>query len=316
MERKIFQRIRKELPGIKKGVSLKEYTTFKIGGPAQYFLEVKTKQGLIEAIKKARNYGVPFFILGGGSNILVSDEGYKGLIIRIKNQESRIKNIRQRSKIIEAEAGILLSQLVKMAFKSGLTGLEWAAGIPGTVGGAIRGNAGAFGLSMADILKTVEALDAEEMKVRNFKNEECKFGYRDSIFKSKKNLIILSVILQLKKGEKQEIGKKIQEYLEYRRRIQPLSFFSTGCIFKNPAPEQSSVRGKPFRFFAGELIEKCGLKGKKIGRAQISERHANFIINLGGAKSRDVIELISFVKKKVKEKFGIELEEEIQYLGF
>jgi len=316
MERKIFQRIRKELPGIKKGVSLKEYTTFKIGGPAQYFLEVKTKQGLIEAIKKARNCGVPFFILGGGSNILVSDEGYKGLIIRIKNQESRIKNISQRSKIIEAEAGLLLSQLVNIAFKNGLTGLEWGAGIPGTVGGAIRGNAGAFGSSMADILKTVEVLDTEEMKVRNFKNKECKFGYRDSIFKSKKNLIILSAILQLKKGEKQEIGKKIQEYLEYRRRIQPLSFFSTGCIFKNPAPEQSSVRGKPFRFFAGELIEKCGLKGKKIGRAQISERHANFIINAGGAKSRDVIELISLAKKKVKEKFGIELEEEIQYLGF
>ena len=303
MKERNFQQIKEELPGIKRNVSLKSYTTFKIGGPAKYFFEAKGKEDLIEAILVAKSKKLPFFILGGGSNILVSDKGYKGLIIKIKNQKSKIKNTNQKSKIIETESDALLSQIVALALKNSLTGLEWAIGIPGTVGGAIYGNAGAFKKSMKDITKTVTVLEIKNQKsnIKNLRNKDCKFCYRNSIFKQKKNLIILSATLQLKKGNKLKIEKRIKEYLNYRKETQPLNLPSAGSIFKNP-------KG----FSAGELIEGCGLKGKRIGNVKISEKHANFIVNLGGGKAKDVKKLINLAKKKIKEKFGITLEEEIE----
>jgi len=248
----------------------------------------------------AKKSNLPFFILGGGSNILVSDKGYNGLVIKIKNQKSKIKNNR-----ILAEAGLALNRLVELSLKNNLTGMEWAVGIPGTIGGAIYGNAGAFKKSMKDLIKEVEVFDTKDEKIKIFKNKDCKFGYRDSIFKKKKNLIILSASLQLKKGKKMKIKEKIKRYLNYRKETQPLNFPSAGSIFKNPK-----------NFYAGFLIEKCGLKGKRIGNAKISEKHANFIVNLGNGKAKDVKKLIKLIKKKVKNKFKIELEEEIQYLSF
>ena len=206
-----------------------------------------------------------------------------------------------------AEAGVMLGELVNILAKTGLSGLEWAAGIPGTVGGAIFGNAGAFNKSMKDVVKSVEALEVknEKCKVKNFKNRDCKFSYRDSIFKNNKNLIILSVTLQMKRGDKKEIENKIKKNLEQRNKTQPLNFPSGGSIFKNPPG-----------FFAGELVKRCGLKGKKIGNVKISEKHSNFIVNLGNGKAKDVIKLIKLIKQKVKKKFGVTLEEEIQFLGF
>jgi UDP-N-acetylmuramate dehydrogenase len=311
----------KSLPGVKENVLLKNYTTFRIGGRAKYFFTAKKKEDLIEAIKLAKKLKLPFFILGGGSNLLVSDKGYQGLVIQIKNQKLKIKNQNQKSKIIEAEAGTLLSQLVNTALKNNLTGLEWAMGIPGTIGGAIWANAGAFGDSMADLVKSVEVFEITKLRIRNYKLEDCKFGYRDSIFRHNKNLIILSARLQLKKGQKKEIQKEIKEYLKYRKKKQPLNLPSAGSIFKNP---QGILGGKltkedefPFLpFTAAQLIEKCGLKGKRIGNVRISEKHANFIVNLGKGKAKEVRKLINLIKKRVKKKFGIDLEEEIQYLGF
>jgi UDP-N-acetylmuramate dehydrogenase len=277
-------KLEKLLPEIKRNVLLKNYTAFKIGGRAKYFFVAKTKDDLVKTILVARKLKLPFFILGGGSNLLVSDRGFNGLVIKY---------------------GQPLSSYV-------LKGLEWAVSIPGTVQGAVYGNAGAFGKSMADVVEQVEVFDAKTGKVKIFKNKDCHFAYRNSIFKKKKNLIILSVKIKSKKSNPQ----KIKQYLDYRKKTQPLSFFSAGSVFKNPPPEQSPVRRKSAGFSAGELIEKCNLKGKRVGDAQISEKHANFIINLGNAKAREVKKLINLVKKQVKDRFKIGLEEEICYLGF
>lgn len=274
--------IKRSLPGVKTNISLKNYTTFRIGGRAKYFFEAKTKKDLIEAVRLAKKTKLPFFILGGGSNLLVSDKGFNGLVIKF---------------------GHPLSFYVSK-------GMEWAAGIPGTIEGAVYGNAGAFGKSMGDEVKSVEAFDAKTEKVETLKNKDCRFGYRKSIFKKKKNLIILSV--EIKSGKSD--SKKIKEYLDYRRQRHP-QLPSAGSVFKNPTSVDRTKQGigdTP----AAILIHQAGLTGKKIGQAQISEKHSNFIVNLGGAKAKDVKKLISLVKKSVKKKFKIKPEEEIQYLGF
>ena len=284
----------------KKDISLAPYTTFKIGGKVKYFYIAKTTDELKEAVKLAKKEDLPFFILGNGSNVLISDSGFTGLVIKIENCKLKIENC-----IIYADAGINLGNLVEESVNAGLSGLEWAIGIPGTIGGAIRGNAGALGSSMADLIKTVEVFDITNLKIQTFKNKDCKFGYRDSIFKHNKNLIIFSAELELKKGDRKKSEKLIKEYLKQRKEKQPLEYPSAGSIFKNP-------NGRA----AGYLIEQCGLKDKKIGKAMISEKHANFIVNTGNAKAKDVKKLIDLCKEKVKEKFGIELEEEIELIGF
>lgn len=301
--------INRFLPGVQKNISLKNYTTFKIGGKAKYFFVAKTKKDLILAITVAKKLKTPFFILGGGSNLLASDQGYKGLVIKIRNTRYKILRSRtsslwgkQNTKIY-AEAGAPLSQLLNEATKNNLTGIEWIAGIPGTVGGAARGNAGAYESSLADNIQEVEVYDVKKRKIKIFKKKDCRFAYRDSIFKKNKNLIVIFLVLKLKKGDKKEIEKKIKEYLDYRKKHQPLNFSSAGSIFVNPEG-----------FSAGQLIEKCGLKGKKIGEAQISKIHANFIVNRNRAKAKDVKKLINLMKKKVKQKFGPVLKEEIEYL--
>ena len=298
---------KKLLPKVKENISLAKYTTFKVGGPARYFYVAKTEKDLIKAIKAAQERSLPFFILGGGSNLLVADEGYNGVAIKIKNEKLKIKNKNEKLKIIESEAGTLLNKLINLASENDLTGLEWAAGIPGTIGGAIRGNAGAFGGSMDEIIKTVKVLKAtgNKYQVTSIKNKSCKFGYRNSIFKHNSNLIILSCEIQLEKGDKKEIKNKIKENLKIRNKTQPLNFPSAGSIFKNAG-----------KIPAAYLIEKCGLKGKTIGGAQISKKHANFILNFKNAKADDIKKLIDFIKKKVKNKLRISLEEEIKFLGF
>ncbi|MBI2450032.1 MAG: UDP-N-acetylmuramate dehydrogenase [Candidatus Nealsonbacteria bacterium] len=293
---------------IQKNVLLKNYTTFRIGGPAEYFCIAKSKEDLIKAINFAQKNKTTFFILGGGSNLLVSDNGYNGLVIKIENCKLKISARRQAGKICKviAGAGVTLAKLVSATANASLSGMEWATGIPGaTVGGAIRGNAGAFGTEMKDITKTVTVLEIRNSKfeIRKFNNEDCQFGYRDSIFKKNSNLIILSAELEFKKGDKEEIKNKVKEILNYRRSSHP-KYSSAGSIFKNL--ENARAR---------DLIEKASLKGKIIGKAQISEQHANFIVNLGGAKAKDVLKLIDLVKKEVKNKFRIEIEEEIQILS-
>jgi UDP-N-acetylmuramate dehydrogenase len=329
--------LEKLLPLVQENISLKDLTTFKIGGPARYFFIAKSKDDLIRALGEAKKLRSPFFILGGGSNLLISDEGFRGLVIKIENCELKITG----SKLI-AGAGTQLALLVAEAAKNNLTGLEWASGIPGTVGGAIRGNAGAFKGSMADTVKSIEALSANDLRFNIYNLKQCGFGYRDSVFKKNKNLIIYSAEFELKtdpsrsESEGKDEGKlrrrqtssqKVKEYLNYRRARHPKEP-SAGSVFKNvefkfsnlelllkkfPALEQFREKG---RIPAAFLISECGLKGKKIGQAAISEKHPNFIVNLGQGRARDVRKLIKFIKKSVKNKFGIKIEEEIQFLGF
>lgn len=290
-----------------KGVFLKNYTTFKIGGAAKYFFTAARTQDIIDSIQWAKQENVPFFILAGGSNLLVSDKGFDGLIIRIKTSSFEIKTCDEEFAVcVTAEAGVKLVQLLQFCQEENLTGLEWASGIPGiTVGGAVRGAAGAFGQKMTGIVKEIEIFDTVTLETKTLTNEECEFDYKESVFKKNPNLIILSALLMLNKKNKEEIRKEIHRVLEYRRENHP-AIPSAGCIFKNPDNETP----------AAMLIEKAGLKGEKIGKAQISEKHSNFIVNLGTASSEDVIQLIKLIKAKVKEKFNILLKEEIQYLGF
>ena len=290
----IKRTIENSLPGVQKNISLKNYTTFKIGGNARYFFNSKTKNDL------------PFFILGGGSNLLVSDNGFEGLVVKMQTTNCKLQtNSKKHIMSIYAEAGVTLGQLVNFTLKNNLTGLEWAVGIPGTLGGAVFGNAGAFGGAIADSVREVEFFDSKSLKFFKRKNKKCKFSYRKSIFKGQKNWIIVSAELGLRFAMKREIKKKIKGYLDEKRKKQPMNLPSAGSVFVNPD-----------KFSAGELIEKCGLKGKRKGRVEISEMHANFMVNLGGGKANDVINLINLAKKSVKNKFGINLKEEIQYLGF
>lgn len=278
-------------------IPLKKYTTFKIGGPARYFFVAKNKSGLADAIRTAKKANLPFFVLGGGSNLLISDKGFNGLVIKIENCKLKIVNCK-----VMVDAGTTLSFLVNQAAKRGLTGLEWAAGIPGTVGGATFGNAGAFSKSMKDVISSVEIFDAKKNIIRKLKNKECRFSYRQSIFKKNRNFIILSCELKLKKRDKSDIKKEMRGYLDYRD------------IFHPKTPSAGSIFTNPKGYAARELIDICGLKGEKIGGVQISQLHSNFIVNLGRGTSQNVLTLINLVKKTVAKKFKVRLKEEIIYL--
>lgn len=319
---------------LKENVPLAQYTTFKIGGPAKYFIETKSSEELINAVKTAEEQKIPYLILAGGSNILVSDQGFNGLVIKIQNSKFKISAKGgsaaggQKTYYVIAEAGANLNKIINACGKAGLTGLEWLAGIYGTIGGAVYGNAGAYGHSISELVKQVEVY--KNGKVYKLKNKDCQFGYRDSIFKQGGG-IILSIELKLNKGKKSEIQRVIKEIIAQRgKRIskQP----SAGSIFKNvPVSEidktrllkaldiseaeyKSLVKGD--KFPTGYIIEALGYSGKVVGGAKISEEHGNVILNLGQAKAADVIMLISMIKQKVRNKLGIQLQEEIQLIGF
>lgn len=320
---------------IKRNVELRNYTTFKIGGRADYFFKTKNKEELKEGIKWAQTKKMPFFVLGGGSNILVRDEGIRGLVIqvpetviflespqKIKEKSQNKENFKEEV-LLECGGGVKLSNLVDLTLKNGLSGLEWAAGIPrATIGGAVYMNAGAFGFQIDKIVKKVEVFDTERMNFKRLLARSCHFDRKQSIFQKKKNLIIISVLLMLEKKPKAEIQRKIKENLSYRKKRHPINFPSAGCIFKNPFLKEQQIKNLeiPEEFKkqgiipAGWLIEKCGLAGKVFGGAEISKKHANFIINKRGAKANEVITLINVAQEKVKENFNIILEKEIEII--
>jgi UDP-N-acetylmuramate dehydrogenase len=312
LKSKIFEKF-------KKNILLKNYTTFKIGGRARYFFEAKNKDEIVKAIRVAKIMKIPFFILGEGSNLLVSDKGFNGLVIKIQNSKFKIKN-----SYLYADAGVPFSTLVKETGKRGFSGLEWAGGLPGSLGGAIFGNAGAFGGETKDTIIWVEALD-KNLRVRKFTKKQCQFTYRSSIFK-KRGWVVLSAAMKLKKGDKKNIQTIANTHIKQRKERGPLEYHNAGSIFKNCdvriVPNkvveifQDVIKRDPFPVIptAAIIAKVPGLMGKKIGGAQVSTKHPNFIINIGNAKAADVIKLIKLVKQKVKNKFGIELEEEIRYI--
>ena len=318
---------------IQKNIILAPYTTFRIGGPAEFFVEVESGEELVEAIEFANEKSLDFFILGGGSNILVSDKGFAGLVIKINSKLFVANDVS-----IGCGAGWSLAKIVKESAAHKLSGMEWAFGIPGTIGGAIRGNAGAFGSKISDIIKKVNCVDTKDLyeelaekkvvKIKTFGKEQCDFSYRDSIFKRNSNLIILSASFEFKSGNADEINEKMKELIKSRIAQQPHGA-SPGSFFKNPESTEHNRRYvKEIPRFkelnlhekntipAGFLIEEAGLKGKKMGGAMVSEEHANFIVNTGTATAEDVIMLTSFIKQQVRDQFGVELQEEIRYVGF
>jgi len=314
--------ISEKLPGVQKNVLLKDFTTYKIGGPAKYFFIAKTKEDLMLAIKTAKEFKLPVFILGGGSNLLISDKGFDGLVIKIN-----ILNMDFLGNKVFAGSGAGLTELSYLSADKGLSGLEWSAGVPGTIGGAIYGNAQAFGVKISDAIETVEAMNIEMLRVKSFSREQCGFSLKNSIFKKNKNLIIISVVLGLKRKDIVQIKNQIKEFLDYRKTRHPMDFPSAGSTFVNP---ETKIRNKKVlekfpelkeynkigTIPSGYLIAKSGLAGKKIGNAQISQKHANFVLNLGGAKAKDVLALIKLAKVRVRKNFGIELEPEVQFVGF
>ena len=321
----IKQEFKKFLPRFQENVVLKNYSTFHIGGTARYFLKAENETELKLAIQKALDLNIDFRILGGGSNTLINSQGFNGLVIIYKNnpQPKDFMPVKiNEDYFVEAEADWPLHFLVNESAEAGFSGLEWAVGIPGSVGGAINGNAGAFGIAIGDILETINVLEIKNGIVFEnvYNKQDCEFEYRKSIFKNNKNLIILSAKIILKRSKPEDIKNKIAENLARRQNHIPTGF-SIGSIFRNYTGEIDLEKHPELKDFvdrgaipAGYLIEQCGLKGKVIGGAKISDKHANFIINTGKANSKDVLELINLIKNEVRKKFNIELEEEIKFI--
>ena len=281
---------------VKENVPLAPLTTFGIGGPASWFIIAGNKKEILEAIKASRKLEIPYFILGGGSNILIADQGFPGLVIRVKNESSLVKGAK-----ITAGAGLSLAKLVESAPKNLLSGLECCVGIPGTVGGAVCSNAGAREEWIGQKVAEVSIIDKKN-KIVHLNNRDCKFSYRESRFKNNPQEIILEVTFLLKKEKGEIIEQKIKSFLEAREN-QPKGK-SAGSVFKNPP-------GHP----AGKIIEDMGLKGEKAGGAEISSKHANFIVNKGGATAADVLALIRLVQSRAREEKNIDLETEVVVIG-
>lgn len=311
--------ILKLLPGTKKNVPLAPYTTFKIGGKAKYFFVAKITKSIVQAMRAAQGLHIPFFILGGGSNLVVSDKGFPGLVIHVQTKRYRVED----SKLF-CEAGVPMAVLVKETGRLGFSGLEWAGGLPGSVGGAIRGNAGAFGGETKDNILWVIAMN-EKGQERLFSKKQCKFSYRSSIFKER-GLVILSAAFALRKGDRHVVQLSATDHSAYRKARHPLEYPNAGSVFKNCDLKKFSrtlqkqlqpvVKTDPFPVVpTAYLNDQAGLKGMRTHDIQVSLKHPNFLVNLGRGKAKDVAILIAQVKKTIKKKFGVVLEEEIEFVG-
>jgi UDP-N-acetylmuramate dehydrogenase len=277
---------------------MKKHTSFRVGGNAKAFVTPENTDAFKELIKYLRVSGIDFFVIGNGSNLLVSDKGYDGVIISTQKMVS----VSVKENEITALCGVSLSKLSAVATENSLTGLEFASGIPGSVGGGIVMNAGAYDGELGFVVKNVEYCD-ENGDLFTVSGDDARFSYRHSLFSDKK-LYVMKVVFRLNKGNKKEISDKVAELNERRRDKQPINFPSAGSVFKRPEGH-----------YAGRLIEECGLKGKSIGGAKVSEKHCGFIVNTGSASANNIYELIQLCKKTVFEKQKVKLEPEIKFLG-
>lgn len=307
------------------GEPMAKHTTFRVGGPADYFVTPETEAQLRDVMRVCREEQVPYFVMGNGSNLLVSDEGYRGIIIQLYDKFNKIEYFQNSSAdmsqcgptgvkadgaetethycVVKAQAGVMLGKLGNELAKKGVTGFEFATGIPGTVGGAVRMNAGAYGGEMKDILACAAVMD-ENGLFSEMTAEELELGYRTSnIVKNK--YTVVAATFRLAYGDKETVQKTIADLAGKRREKQPLEYPSAGSTFKRPEGH-----------FAGQLIQEVGMKGYSVGGAQVSEKHAGFVINKGNATAADIIRLTDDVKMKVKEMSGVELELEVRKLGF
>lgn len=305
----------------RENVPLADFASYRIGGPARIYCEPQSAEEIREAIAEARRRGLRLFVLGAGTNLLIDDHGFDGMVLRPNLRVLDIEGMRVR-----VGAGLLVAEMLDRLVAQGLAGMEWAGGLPGTVGGAVRGNAGAFGGEVKDIAVQVESLDAETLEPHTRANAECGFGYRNSIFKQRQQEIILTATLALRPGAPEQIARVVEEKKDYRRRRHPLEYPNVGSVFKNvdlqQAPEPvrercaSVIKVDPFPVIpTAFLLSEANLKGLREGGAMISPKHPNFIVNVDHACSADVRKLITRAKQTVWEQFGVQLEEEIQYVN-
>ncbi|SHH17795.1 UDP-N-acetylmuramate dehydrogenase [Tepidibacter thalassicus] len=278
---------------------MKNHTSFKIGGPADFLVTPRSEDQIKKIIMFVNKENIPYFLMGNGSNLLVKDGGIRGVVIKIAENYSGFEI---KDNIIKAQAGILLSKLAKNILKHSLSGFEFASGIPGTLGGAIAMNAGAYGGEMKDVVDSVKLLDLDG-NIFELNNEEMKFGYRKSILTEKK-FIVLEVKIVLNKGNYEDIKSVYNDLTLRRTTKQPLNMPSAGSTFKRP-------KG----YYAGKLIEDSGLRGITLNGAQVSKKHCGFVVNAGNATAKDVLELLDVIKKTVYDKFNVVLEEEIKIIG-
>ncbi len=310
---------------LKKGEPLAKHVHIRIGGPADFYFEARTSDEIVGAVQAALDDRLPVVIIGGGSNSLPSDDGYRGLVIQAANRNWKIEGAQ-----VTAEAGVLSGFLARKTAEAGLTGFEWAVSLPGTIGGAVRGNAGCFGGETKDALVSVEVLRLADENIERVRltNSDCHFGYRESAFKHN-NDIVLSATFEFVSAPKETCLEKIDAVLAQRKADQPSDAPSAGCMFKNfDFKDESELEKltsridvpeaflKAKRLPAGWLIEQADLKGKSVGGAQVSDKHGNFLMNLGKATASDILQLISLIKLRIRDEYGIQLEEEVQLLGF
>lgn len=300
---RVLSDLKKVIPeeNIKINEPMSKHTSFKTGGPAEIYIIGKTLEQIQAVLKYSNQNNIQLYIIGNGSNLLVSDEGIKGIVLKIA-----VDNIETLESdfgvLVKAGAGVKIMALAQILKKDGITGFEELAGIPGTMGGANYMNAGAYGKELKDIIVSTKAINKETGKIEILKIKEQELKYRSSIFKNRK-YIIIETMLNLQKGIPEEIERKMSNFSNQRKQKQPIEYPSAGSTFK---------RGE--KFITAKLIDECGLKGYQIGGAQISEKHAGFIINKNNATSKDILDLIKYTKKKVFEKFGVQIEEEVEII--
>lgn len=312
------------VPGAIEHEPMSKHTSFRIGGPARLYYIANSSDDAIKAFEAAKDLKIPVVTFGGGSNLLVSDDGYQGLMIQMANRTLVIEGVR-----VIAESGMITGLVARKSVEAGLTGFEWAIGVPGTIGGALYGDAGCYGGEMCDVVVSVDAYRIRGGQRLTLPKDQCEFGYRESLFKREPHLI-LGCTLELKPSLDTAAGKqRMEDIMRQRKEKQPLEQSSAGCAFKNfeftnesevellrrevDVPE-SMLKNKSLG--AGWLVDQAGLLGQAVGQVEVSTKHGNFLVNKGQARAQDVIGLISLIKRKIRDEFGIEMQEEVQYVGF
>lgn len=286
---------------IEQNVLLKPFTTLQVGGPAKFFLRAKTTAQLITALKEAKRNNIPVCILGGGSNVLISDQGFNGLVIKLE-----LIGVEISGAIVQAQAGTLINAVIRKSTQAGLSGLEFATGVPASVGGAVWANLGCRGSEIAKVIEEVEVVNDSGTQSW-LKKSDCDFKYRHSIFKDNKSLVIVSAKFKLSLGDSKQLRQDMVALTQLKKTEQNVGDYTAGCAFRNPTGTNQS---------ASQLIDQLGLKGFTIGGAMVSTKHANFIVNTGTATADHIIQLISYIKQQVRDKCGVQLQEEIEYIGF
>ncbi len=320
-----IQKFQKNFPSILVNEPMSKHTNMRIGGPAELYLTATDADELADAVEMANKETIPFYVFGGGSNLLVSDEGYKGLIIQIG-----FRDVKVREKTVIVDAGAITSAVARQSVTEGLEGLEWAGTLPGTIGGAVYGNSGCWGGEMKDVVVTVDAIKLADNKRVVYPNAQCRFGYRDSLFKHEPHIILRATLGLKTATDPASVKARMDEYAAQRKQSQPFTESSAGCMFKNFTFQDESelerlkndVKEIPPEMLAkksisaGWLVAQIGMKGERIGDAEISDKHGNFILNLGNARAQDVLMLTSKAKMKIRDEYNIMLEDEVELVGF